>query len=253
MKTALVLSAGGMFGAYQAGAWSALAGHFEPDLIVGASIGAVNGWAIAGGCSTGELIEKWLSLDCAGKYKLQRPRALHGGILDCRPLLDEIDQMYARFRPRIPYALVVTELGSLKPRIIPSDAVTPDALKATTAIFGLFEQVRMEGKLYTDGGTLAALPVWAAVELGAERVVAIDALVSLPGLIPKLFVRVVKTLSRFRPSTAGVDIVRIAPRMPLGSGRDMLYWSREKAERWIEQGRKDAVASLGAIAAGVRG
>jgi hypothetical protein len=58
-KTALVLSAGGMFGAYQAGAWRAMAEQFEPDIVVGASVGALNGWSIAAGCSPERLIEAW--------------------------------------------------------------------------------------------------------------------------------------------------------------------------------------------------
>jgi len=57
--TALVLSAGGMYGAYQAGAWKELADVFRPDLVVGASIGALTGWAIAGGCEPEELIARW--------------------------------------------------------------------------------------------------------------------------------------------------------------------------------------------------
>ena len=47
VTTALVLSAGGMFGAYQAGAWKALAPELSPDLVVGTSAGSLNGWAIA--------------------------------------------------------------------------------------------------------------------------------------------------------------------------------------------------------------
>ncbi|MBM3775954.1 MAG: hypothetical protein FJW37_12460 [Acidobacteria bacterium] len=58
MAAALVLSAGGMFGAYQAGAWRALEGRFRPDLVVGASVGALNGWAIAGGCAPEELVDR---------------------------------------------------------------------------------------------------------------------------------------------------------------------------------------------------
>src|SRR5579862_9012522 len=50
VKTALVLSAGGMFGAYQAGAWRELSASFRPDLVVGTSAGSLNGWSIAGGC-----------------------------------------------------------------------------------------------------------------------------------------------------------------------------------------------------------
>ena len=47
-KTAVVLSAGGNYGAYQAGAWEVLAPIVEPDIVVGASVGSLNGWAIAG-------------------------------------------------------------------------------------------------------------------------------------------------------------------------------------------------------------
>ena len=38
-----------MFGAYQAGVWKALSGKFAPDIVVGASIGAFNGWYVASG------------------------------------------------------------------------------------------------------------------------------------------------------------------------------------------------------------
>ena len=69
--TALVLSAGGMYGAYQAGAWRALADVFRPDLVVGASIGALTGWAIAGGCDPDELVDRWMHLDAAAHYPLE--------------------------------------------------------------------------------------------------------------------------------------------------------------------------------------
>jgi len=46
---ALVLSGGGLFGAWQAGAWAACASHWQPDLIVGASVGSLNGYLIASG------------------------------------------------------------------------------------------------------------------------------------------------------------------------------------------------------------
>src|SRR2546427_8151414 len=41
-KTALVLSGGGMFGAYQAGVWKALSHELSPDIVVGASVGALD-------------------------------------------------------------------------------------------------------------------------------------------------------------------------------------------------------------------
>ena len=56
MTTAVVFSAGGMYAAWEAGVWKAIAGQVRPDLIAGASAGAWNGWAIAGGATPEELV-----------------------------------------------------------------------------------------------------------------------------------------------------------------------------------------------------
>jgi len=57
-QNALVLQGGGALGAYQAGAYEALAGsHHEPDWIAGISIGAINAAIIAGN-PAGSRIEK---------------------------------------------------------------------------------------------------------------------------------------------------------------------------------------------------
>src|SRR3984893_6470315 len=113
---ALVLSAGGMYGAYQAGAWSVLAGVLQPDLIVGASIGAVNGWAIAGGCNPDELIHRWSNLECARRYRWKLPRTRWSGILDSTPLQCVIQEICQAYQPRIDLAVVLTDLLGLRPR-----------------------------------------------------------------------------------------------------------------------------------------
>src|SRR5579872_2995924 len=112
----LVLSAGGMYGAYQAGAWKALADVFQPDLVVGASIGAVNGWAIAGGCDPDELIDRWLRLEEAAQYRWKPPAGIFGGVLNSEPLQLALRDLYDSFRPRIDFAMVVTDLLRLHPR-----------------------------------------------------------------------------------------------------------------------------------------
>ena len=55
MPTALVLSAGGMFGAWEVGVWTVLREHVHFDMIVGASAGAWIGWMIACGATPDEL------------------------------------------------------------------------------------------------------------------------------------------------------------------------------------------------------
>lgn len=230
-----------MFGAYQAGAWKALADVLEPDLVVGASIGAVNGWAIAGGCPPGELIGEWLNLQGFERHRLRFPRRLHAGVVDSRAIRAHVEHLYSSFRPRTEFALVATELASLKPRIFQRDQVTADLLVASTAIVGIFDQVRVNGCLYSDGGLLCALPVWAAFELGATHIVAVNVLPCAPGIVPWLFVRTVRLFSSFRPSVPEqLPVVTIEPSQSLGSSRDTLYWTRENAARWVEQGARDA-------------
>src|SRR5512142_2728534 len=70
----LVLSGGGGRGAFHAGVYRYLAqihkpdvnvnhqGHWKPDIVVGTSIGAVNGAAIVQGMPADDLLEFWRSL-----------------------------------------------------------------------------------------------------------------------------------------------------------------------------------------------
>src|ERR1035441_9044663 len=61
-----------MFGAYQAGVWKALQPVFRPDVVIGCSVGSINGWAIASGIPGDELIRTWLDPRTA---TLMTPRA----------------------------------------------------------------------------------------------------------------------------------------------------------------------------------
>ena len=248
MKSALVLSAGGMYGAYQAGAWRTLVDVFRPDLVVGASIGSVNGWAIAGGCSPQYLIDCWLNLDRAARYRWQRPKHWTGGILDSTPLLRTIEEMHSAFQPKTEFAMVATDLLKLRPRIFRGEEISWRHLAASTAIVGIFEQVRIDGTLYSDGGLLSALPVWAAVELGATRILAVNALPEAPGQVARMFVSAMKLLSKFKPALPeSVELLTVTPQRLLGSPLESIYWKRENAERWIEQGTKDAKSVLTAL------
>ena len=238
---ALVLSAGGMFGAYQAGAWKVLSEVFQPELIVGASIGAVNGWAIAGGCEPDELIRSWLNLEEAANYRWKLPAGFFGGVLDSRPLQRAIRHIYDSFQPRIEFAMVVTDLLTLRPRVVPAREVTADHLVATTAIVGIFDQVRLGGRLTSDGGLLSAVPLWAAAELGATKAVVVDVLPEPPGLVAKTFVGAARMLSPFRANVPpGMEVIRIAPAKLLGRPLESLYWTHRNAVQWIQQGREDA-------------
>jgi NTE family protein len=108
-----------------------------------------------------------------------------------------------------------------------------------------YPPVRIDGRLYVDGGLLDVLPVWAAAEMGATRVIAVNALPLMPSRSLRAAVRVVRLLGRKPAKVAGLDLVFVNPRAPLGSVRDALTWSPENVRRWIQRGEDDAEASVG--------
>ena len=172
--------------------------YFHPDLVVGASIGALNGWAIAGGCDPDELIDRWLNLDAASHYRWKLPRSPLHGVFDTTPLQRVIRDVYESYQPRTHFAMVLTDLMKLRPRVLRGNEVSWQHLVASTAIVGLFDQVRLGGRIYSDGGLLSAVPLWAAAELGATKALVIDVLPAPPGNIARTFVGAMRMFSPFR-------------------------------------------------------
>jgi predicted acylesterase/phospholipase RssA len=221
---ALVLSGGGLFGAWQAGAWAALADRFQPDLIVGASVGSLNGYAIACGANAIQLRDLWLTEQ-------------YGSLSDLSLNIREL----TKHHPRIDFAVVITDLLRLKPRIVRSPEVTWRHLAASCAVPLVLPQMRIDGRLYTDGGLLNPVPVWAAVELGATEIVALNALPEIPSPVLRPFVLAFRAMFGYHPPLPfGISLRTILPSCRLGSLRDALKWKRENVERWFDQGRRDA-------------
>jgi NTE family protein len=226
-RTALVLSGGGMFGAYQAGAWRALAREFEPDLVVGASVGSLNGYLIASGCDPDELIARWLD-----------PRSAR---LMGRPLEQATREMVARYTPRIELGVALVEIPRFRTRVVRSPDIGWRHLVASCAIPGLFAPVRIDGRWYVDGGLTWALPVGPAIQMGATRIIGINVLPQLPSALLRGLGRGLRFLSRDpAPDTRGVPVSLILPSQGLGSIVDAVIWRRENIERWIDQGEQEA-------------
>jgi NTE family protein len=238
-----------MYGAYQAGAWRALADVFHPDLVVGVSIGAVNGWAIAGGCDPDELVHQWLHLDAAARYRWKFPRSPRHGLFDTRALRHVLRHVYDSYRPRTEFALVATDVMRMKPRVFRGPEISWQHLAASAALPVLFDQVRVEGRTYTDGGLLAAVPEWVAAEMGATKALVINVLPSLPAHFARPFVDTMRRLFRFRiPVPNGLHTIHLGPSTLLGSPLESIYWTRANAEAWIRAGEEQASAMKHSIA-----
>jgi NTE family protein len=242
MPCALVLSAGGMFGAYQAGAWKALAGRFRPDMVVGASVGALNGWAIAGGCTPDELCAFWTDPASADLMHLRMPWLPWRGVFDPAPLYCKVGEFYRRFRPQIPYGTSVVEVPRFRQVWVAGDAMTEAHLRASCAIPFGFPPVRIGGRYHVDGGLLAVVPLGVAAAMGATSAVVINVLEFMPSVVLRAGVGAFRAMMAPKANYAGMTVTWIRPSTPLGRVRDALFWKEENARRWIEWGERDAAA-----------
>ena len=214
-----------MFGAWQAGAWRSLAPRFKPDLVIGASVGSLNGYAIASGRSAEELCYWWQRPGIASFENL--PKIVQG-ILDAGPL-------------QIEYAVVLVDVFRMEPRTVTGPIISAEHLLASCAVPGAALPRRIDGRWYLDGGLLNPLPVWAAVELGATRILALNALPEIPSALLKPFVKGFRAcFGHHPPLPPGVQLTTLAPSRALGSIRDAISWKQENIARWIEQGAADA-------------
>jgi predicted acylesterase/phospholipase RssA len=219
-----------MYAAWEVGVWKALAPHIHLDLIVGASAGALNGWAIAGGATPEDLVGVWLD------QSLAAIRVFHA-----EPLRHEARALVSRFQPQIPFGLTIVEARRMRVRLVRESEVTWQHLTATCSIPFLFPPVVIDGRSYVDGGLLGALPVWAAEEMGATRAIAVNCLHGLP-------FRMLRAVLRPREPSGTCQVVTIQPSERLGSLRSALVWSRPTVERWISLGERDGKAALPLIA-----
>ncbi len=224
-----------MFAAWEVGVWKALHSRMPFDMIVGASAGAWNGWAIAGGCTPEELEQEWTDPRTGG---LMQPGLHCYGVLRPDALYEKARDLFARFRPRLPFGLTVSQVPQCHTRLVRDRDVTWQHLAATASVPLCFPPVKIAGHRYVDGGFPAtALPLWAAEEMGATRAVAIMCLDTLP-------FRVMRRVLPNRKDSGKLEVARLVPSEPLGSLRDVLRWKASNIKRWIELGERDANRAL---------
>jgi NTE family protein len=217
-----------MFAAWEIGVWKALENHFAPDVIVGASAGALNGWAIAGGARAAEIEREWLD-------------PLTARLMRREPLYRKARHLFDSYRPRVPFGLTVVDIARLRPRLVRGADIEWRHLAATCSIPLVFPPAPIRGRFYVDGGLFGALPLWAAEEMGATRAIALNCLNT------RSF-RLLHRSMRWRiPQPRSLEIVRVEPSIPLGSMLDTAIWSPAKIARWIALGEKDGRRALPSI------
>lgn len=230
-----------MFGAYQAGAWRVLSKTFRPDVVIGASAGSLNAWIIAGGADPEELVGHWLDPAVAQFARIHPFRRPQPGVLDPGPVYEHVEKLWNAYRPRMDVTIVAVDLKTLRPKLFRNEEITWRHLAASCAIPVLYPPVRIGPRLYTDGGLLGTLPLWAAVELGARRILGVNALPRLPSRIAHAAARAFRACAPRLPEVPESPEIRVVvPRRNLGTLREALFWDRAAAKRFIAAGEQDA-------------
>ncbi len=183
---AFVLSGGGNLGAAQVGGLLALLdAGIRPDLVVGCSVGALNGTYLAADPTLAQaeaLAEVWRALTSGSVFATPRRRQLVNVVRGRDHVLEDhgLRDLIRRLSPvgdladcRVPMQVVTTDLQLGTPAWFSSGACE-DILAASAALPGLFPPVELDGHLHVDGGVLEPLPVGRALDLGVATTYVLD-------------------------------------------------------------------------------
>lgn len=177
-KVGLALSGGGARGLAHIGVLKILEREGVPiDYLAGTSMGGV----IAAGYAAG-LESEFMEQEALRMASLRRLLALADLSLPRRGLLEgqKVREYFTKHLGdrtfddlRLPLALVAVDLNTGREVYLTQGRVV-DAVRATTAIPGVFKPVEQDGQLLVDGGLLDNLPADAARGMGADVVIAVD-------------------------------------------------------------------------------
>src|ERR1700758_2751155 len=189
MTTAFVLGGGGLLGAHEVGMLRALAdAGVWPDLVVGTSIGALNGVLVAAdpAGAADRLTRMWqgeeLRLAFSEKLWGRAARLVRSGthLHSMEPLRRVLTRALPRAGPgagpgagfsdlELPFQCVAARIEGATARWFSSGPVVP-AVMASCAVPGLLPPVAVDGTRSFDGGLVDSIPVGRSLTLGATTV-----------------------------------------------------------------------------------
>ncbi|MCR5491693.1 MAG: patatin-like phospholipase family protein [Bacilli bacterium] len=257
MKTGLALCGGGALGSYELGAWKYMRElGMSFDVVTGTSIGAVNGafviadafeelekvWSeieidkvIDGGSDLDVETLRRIYSDGSAATKLVRSYIKNKGI-DVSPYYELAKSRIVPLHPEKsekPFGVIVCQYSPVKEMKVRVNGLSSesmiDALLGSSAAWPVFPiYVSHTGKKYIDGGWRNNLPIDYALELGADRVIAVS-LNPIPAPQKAEFEKL-------------PNVTLIKPSMKIGS---MFNFSQDVIEQNKELGYLDAKKAFG--------
>ncbi|HEY3367688.1 MAG TPA: patatin-like phospholipase family protein [Symbiobacteriaceae bacterium] len=170
----LALGGGVIRGAAHIGVIRALEEASIPvDFLAGTSSGSLVGALWAGGLDWTR-IEALISQ--TGWLDIAEPAWPAGGFLTSRRMRGFLERQIGQVRfdrLRVPFAAVAADAGAGH-EVILRDGFVADAVRASTAIPGIFKAVELDGRYLVDGVVVNNVPASVVRAMGADLVIAVD-------------------------------------------------------------------------------
>jgi NTE family protein len=198
MSTAFVLGGGGHLGAHEVGMLRALLERgITPYLVIGTSVGAINGVVVAAEPdlrAVDELAGLWAGIsasDIFGGSMFNRIRTLaqsrthvHSNAALRRMLAETLP--VKRFEDlAVPFQAVAASIERAAPTYFTEGPLVP-AILASSAVPGLLPPVQIDGEHYVDGGIVDSIPLGRAINLGAKNIFVLQVgRIETPLTVPK--------------------------------------------------------------------
>ena len=182
-KTAFVLGGGGVLGAVEVGMLQAL---FErditPDLVLGTSVGALNGAMVARDPSLAvieRLVGLWTTAGQAREVYPTQPlksvrRAVSSGthVFSDQPMRERLQEEFGDLTFEelpVEFQVCAASIERAAEHWFTSGPLVP-AVVASAAVPGLLPPAKVGNEHYLDGGIVNSIPVGRAAQLGATRI-----------------------------------------------------------------------------------
>lgn len=178
LKIGLALGGGAARGFAHIGVIKALeAQGIRPDIVVGTSAGSVVGALYAAGNDGFRLQKLALEMDEAAISDWSVPLfAKEIGVIKGEALQNYVNRALNHVpleKLKIPFGAVATDLHSGLP-ILFQRGNAGVAVRASSAVPGVFQPVRIGERVYVDGGLVSPVPVRFARQMGADFVIAVN-------------------------------------------------------------------------------
>jgi NTE family protein len=246
-KIALVLGAGASRGFAHIGVLKVLEANKIPvHMIVGTSAGSFVGSLSAYGFTSFQLQKIANTLDKNEIIDLTIP---DNGFVKGERLEEYVNAMVKNTpieKMRIPFYAVAANIQNGQ-EVVFSRGNTGIAVRASCSIPGIFRPVKIEGKMYVDGGVVSPIAVDAAQRQGADIIIAVDISADIDARQPEGTVEtILQAIGIMHSKISAIQLAKadvvIRPKVGRIGGADF-----DKSVDAIIEGEKAALEALPAI------